>query len=69
MAPETQDPLGGTRDLGPQYDQVGPGTGEPLSGTLINNLPAWKFNDATNLLIYYWKTTENNLKFAFAQSS
>ena len=39
----TRDPLSGTRDPGPQNFQVEPETWDPWSGTLMNNLLAWKF--------------------------
>ena len=48
------DPLNGTRDLGRQNFHVGPETREPWSGTLINNLLAWKFecyNESVNILL------------------
>ena len=53
----TRDPISGTQDSGPQYDQVGPGTPkfssetrDPWSGTLMNNLLAWKF-ESCNIAI------------------
>ena len=43
-----------TQDPRPQYDQVELGTRDPLSGTLINNLLAWKFecsNESIDILL------------------
>ena len=33
VGPDTQDPINGTWDPEPQYDQVGPETQDPLRGT------------------------------------